>query len=208
MGRRRWGPGNCALGTSNDIFFYVGPFRYPSTACGILLSHSIESDHVDTAKATPFDSGGLVHRLGRPDADESVSTYLARRELPPDHRQYLSYTLTALFHSPEDYLEGTDPLHPSPLGLTGGDARAWTHEVRLPGRVMLWGNRHLQALFLKATVANDPNVEAMLTWCQRDGIDLIYLPSELPNELPNERDGGFTVLQRRCRRYLREKLNS
>ena len=73
---------------------------------------------------------------------------------------------------------------------------------------MLWGNLHLQALFLKATVANDPNVEAMLTWCQRDGIDLIYLPSELPNELPNERDGGFTVLQRRCRRYLREKLNS
>ena len=69
---------------------------------------------------------------------------------------------------------------------------------------MLWGNLHLQALFLKATVANDPNVEAMLTWCQRDGIDLIYLQ----NRLPNERDGGFTVLQRRCRRYLREKLNS
>lgn len=190
-----------ALGTSNDIFFSVGPFRYPSTACGILFSHSIESEHVDTAKATPFDSGGLVHRLGWPDADEPVSTYLARHELPAvDHRQYLSHTLTALFPSPKDYREGTDPLHPSPLGLTGGDARAWTHEVRLPGRVMLWGNLHLQALFLKATVANDPNVEAMLTWCQRDGIDVIYLPAE--------RDGDFTVLQRRCRQYLREKLYS
>ena len=109
MGRRRWGPGNCALGTSNDIFFYVGPFRYPSTACGILFSHSIESDHVDTAKATPFDSGGLVHRLGRPDADESVSTYLARRELPPDHRQYLSYTLTRSSTAQRTTLKGRIP---------------------------------------------------------------------------------------------------
>jgi hypothetical protein len=188
-----------ALGTQGDVFFYVAPFRYPNTACGILFAHTIESCYLDTAKATPFDSGALHQKLVRPDPNEPVTRFLARHEIPPvGHRRYLSHSLTVLFRDPGDYLDGIDPAYPSPIGLTGGDARAWTHEVRLPDQVRLLGNPHLQALFYKAELVNDPDVEAVLSWCQKEGIDCIALP-------PAD-EGDFQVLQRSCREYLMKKL--
>jgi hypothetical protein len=189
------------LGTNDDVFFYVAPFRYPHTTCGLLFAHSLEEQHTASAKATPFDSGGLIRHITRPDPSEPVCDFLSRHDMPAvDHRQYLGHSLTTLFNQPEDYLEGRPPQHPSPIGLTGGDERAWTHEVRLTHRVPLLGNPHLKAIFLANAIANDPDVEAVLTWSQQEGIDI--------NFLPGNRDGDFSTLQQACLRYLKRELYS
>ena len=121
------------LGTSDSVFFYAAPFRYPNTGCGLLYARSLEKDYESTGAATPFDSGGLRHKMVRPDPAEPVQAFLARHELPiPGHRRYLGHVMTALFEKPSDYVSGQDPRQPSPLGFTGGDERRWTHEVRIP----------------------------------------------------------------------------
>jgi hypothetical protein len=33
------------LGTAGSVFFFVSPFRYPSTSCGLLFAKSLESDY-------------------------------------------------------------------------------------------------------------------------------------------------------------------
>ena len=86
------------LGTSDTVFFYAAPFRYPNTGCGLLYARSLEKDYESTGAATPFDSGGLRHKMVRPDPAEPVQTFLARHELPiPGHRRYLGHVMTALF---------------------------------------------------------------------------------------------------------------
>jgi hypothetical protein len=162
------------LGTADSVFFYVSPFRYPNTGCGLLFAKTLESQHANDGVAAPFDSGGLLNVFTRPDPAEPPRDFLSRHELPiPEHRRYLGLSMGVLFDRPEDYVEGLDPRRPGPIGLTGGDRRRWTHEVRIPGRVFVFGG-HLQAVFAsRARVAADPDIEDLFQWCAEEGVDRI-----------------------------------
>lgn len=187
------------LGTSGFVFLYTGTFRYPGTSCGLLFAKSIEAQHTEDGEASPFDSGGLLCHLQRSDPDESPRSYLERHTLPlPRHRRYLGQCLSTLFAAPEDYLKD-GPIHPGPLGLTGGDARRWTHEVRIPECVQLRGP-HLQAVFVPVSLAG-PNsaIAPLLSWCLSEQVDVVaYQTDELEN---------FEVLRRVCLDYLRKNYN-
>jgi hypothetical protein len=187
------------LGTAGSVFFYVSPFRYPNTTCGFLFAKTLESHRSDDGVATPFDSGGLLGRFTRPDPAELPRAFLARHGLPiPEHRRYLGLSMAVLFNKPGDYFEGTDPLWPGPIGLTGGDHRRWTHEVRIPDRVFVRGS-HLQAVFSpRARVAADPEVEGLFQWCAREGVDRILF------DTPREND--FEALRQECLAYIRRQL--
>lgn len=196
-------PAGCdeaVLGTSNYVFFYTGPFRYPNSGCGLLFAQSLEVEQKDSGMATPFDSGGLLRHIARPDPAESVQSFLARHEMPiPEHRRYLAHVMTALFNSPNDYVEGISQCRSSPIGLSGGDERQWTHEVRIPERVQVQGSAHLQAVFApRARVAVNRPIRALFKWCQHENVDTILI------ETPKSDD--FQALQRTCLSYIRRKL--
>jgi hypothetical protein len=175
------------------------PFRYPNTTCGLLFAKSLESQHRDAGVATPFDSGGLMGIFVRPDPTEPLRDFLARHELPvPEHRRHLGLSMAVLFDKPGDYFEGADPLWPGPIGLTGGDHRRWTHEVRIPHRVFVRGG-HLQAVFATtAQVADDPPVRSLFQWCEGEGVDSIAFAAPRRND--------FEALQRECLGYIRQRL--
>jgi hypothetical protein len=181
------------------VFFYVSPFRYPNTTCGFLFAKSLESQHRDGGVATPFDSGGLKGIFVRPDPAEPPRDFLARHELPiPEHRRYLGLSMAVLFDKPWDYFEGTDPFWPGPIGLTGGDHRRWTHEVRTPDRVFVRGS-HLQAVFATtAQVARDRAVRRLFQWCEDEGVDSIAFAAPGWNV--------FEALREKCRDYIRQRL--
>jgi hypothetical protein len=193
-----------AMGTSGDVFFYLAPFRYPRTACGLLFSTTLENGHRDDGVGTPFDSGGLHRHLTRTNPSESARTFLERHELPiPQHRQYLAYSLQFLFGSPEDYIEGNEPLNPGPLGLAEGDTRGrppdprrWTHEVRLPDRVFV-RTGHLQAVFAPSYLvkARRP-IRDLFKWCDNEGVDTITFGH------PSGED--CSELRRQCLEYMRK----
>jgi hypothetical protein len=188
-----------ALGTSGQVFFYLAPFRYPQTSCGLLFSGTLELEETEKGVATPFDSGALHAHLKRPNPAESASDFLARHNLPiPDHRQYLESSLRLLFHFPEDYLCGVDPHNPGPLGLTGGDARRWTHEVRIPDRVFLHTN-HLQAVFAaRHVVAASRHIQTLFKWCASEGVDTVTFDQV--------KDREFVELEAQSLEYLRKRL--
>jgi hypothetical protein len=167
--------------------------------CGLLFAASLESAHAYEGAATPFDSGGLASVLARQDPAEPVRGFLARHELPaPGHRRYLGMSMDALFGKPEDYVEGTEPRWPGPIGLTGGDQRRWTHEVRIPDQVFVRGS-HLQAVFApRARVAADSHIEKLFQWCVGEGVDWVVF------ETPSRND--FEALRNECRAYIRRTL--
>ena len=187
------------LGTAGFVFLYAGTFRYPGTSCGLLFAKSLEAQYKDDGEASPFDSGGLLFHLQRPDPAESPRSYLQRHTLPlPGHRHYLGQCLSTLFAAPEDYLKG-GPIHSGPLGLTGGDARRWTHEVRIPECVQLRGP-HLQAVFVPVSSAG-PNsaITPLLSWCLAEQVDVVaYQTDDFDN---------FESLNRTCRDYLLTNYN-
>jgi len=187
------------LETAGSVFFYVSPFRYPSTGCGLLFAHSLELHHDDDGVATPFDSGGLLKKLIRRNPAESPQEFLSRHELPiPEHRRYLRQSMDTLFHRPEDYVEGSHPRWPGPIGLDGGDQRRWTHEVRIPDRVLVRSS-HLQAAFApRARVVANPAVEGLFQWCATEGVD--HISFDTP------RGDDFEALRRECLAYIRRKL--
>lgn len=195
-------PATCSevlLGTADSVFFYVSPFRFPHTGCGILFAHSLETHHCHAGVATPFDSGGLVRHVLRPDPSEPPRDFLSRHQLPiPDHRRYLCLSMDVLFGKPEDYVEGVNPHHPGPLGLTNGDQRQWTHEVRIRERVFIRGS-HLQAVFAtRARVVADPEIESLFQWCARERVDFIAFDTPRGND--------FEALRRECLAYIRRRL--
>ena len=187
------------MGTADSVFFYVAPFRYPNTNCGLLFAASLESERRDDGVATPFDSGWLTKSRARPQPAEPVRDFLARHELPvPEHRRYLGMSMDVLFEKPEDYVEGTEPRWPGPIGLTEGDQRRWTHEVRIPGRVFVRSS-HLQAAFApSARAADDGPIGRLFEWCVENSVDHIDF------EAPKEDD--FEGLRRECRAYIRRTL--
>jgi hypothetical protein len=165
-----------------------------------LFARTLEAEHEEEGIATPFDSGGLRHSsISRSNPAEPVLEFLTRHEVPvPDHRQYLGETMSMLFTNPSDYVEGLPSQISSPLGLTGGDERRWTHEVRIPQRVYLRG-AHLQAVFApRARVAADSHIESLFSWCRREGIDRILLDTP--------RSDDFRALQDACLSYMRREL--
>jgi len=164
------------LGTAGFVFFYLGPFRYPSTGSGLLFARSLEEDHGDDGVATPFDSGGLIEKFTRADPAEPPREFLSRHELPvPDHREYLGLSLGVLFAKPIDYLEGEEPRWPGPIGLaeeTGGGGRmrcvfrmGWS-----PGRAPASG-------FVAASRDADRRL-IVLEWCMAEGVD--WFPFDAP----------------------------
>ncbi|MCX6635816.1 MAG: hypothetical protein NT090_12165 [Acidobacteria bacterium] len=187
------------LGTADFVFFYVAPFSFLNTGCGLLFARTLEEYHRDDGVATPFDSGGLVNRVTRPDPAEPPHEFLARHELPvPDHREYLGVCLGTLFDSPMDYLQGSNPRWPGPIGLTGGDRRRWTHEVRIPREVFI-RTGHLQAVFApKSRVAADPEIGRLFEWCKSEGVDRIPFNAS--------RGDDFDTLRRVSVDYIRGKL--
>lgn len=187
------------LGTQDQVFFFVAPFRYPNTGCGLLFSRTLEEEAGAKGASTPFDSGGLIGKLGRPDSSEPVLDFFRRHELPtPAHRRHLAMSMSWLFDQPHDYIEGRGPNRPHPMGLTGGNGRRWTHEVRIPQRVNIQGS-HLEAVFAPAArIVQDPAIEALFDWCRREGVQRIIL------DTPREDD--FGALQRECLDYIRRRL--
>jgi hypothetical protein len=187
------------LGTADFVFFFAAPFRFPHTGCGLLFAASLESAHTDDGVAAPFDSGGLLKHLTWPNPAEPVLEFLLRHELPiPQHRRYLNMCMDVLFGRPEDYVEGTDPSLPGPIGLTGGDQRRWTHEVRIPEQVALRGS-HLQAVFApRARVAAEPKIERLFQWCASERVDWVVF------DTPRRDD--FEALWRMCLDYIRRTL--
>jgi hypothetical protein len=189
------------LGTDNDVFFFLAPFRYPGTNCGLLFKRSLEDLHSEQGSATPFDSGGIVDstKCRLQDATEPVLGFFERHQLTvPEHRSYLQLALSTLFAQPWDYIDGIDPQMPGPIGLTGGDARRWTHEVRIPVSVPV-DQRHLQALFVpKGIVNRDPEIERLDEWCREQSIDTVYFNS------PGL--GEFDAMRNLSIEYLRGRL--
>jgi hypothetical protein len=182
------------LGTANAVFLYAAPFRRPATGCGVLFAAGLETDYREEGLATPFDSGGLLHLFTRTDPAEAPAAFLARHELPlPDHRRYLEASLSLLFTTPLDYLHGNDPVWPGPIGLTGGDRRRWTHEVRLPDQIYL-RTGYLQAVFAPVSRVADPRIYGMLRWCEHSGVD--YVPFNA------SRGDDFETLKRECVDYI------
>jgi hypothetical protein len=187
------------LGTEDSIFFYAAPFRYPKSVCGFLFAASIEDERSHDGTASPFDSGGLVHKMVFPAEFASPADFLREHEFPiPGHRDYLSLSMDNLFDHPESYIEGRAPIIPGCLGLSDGDERMWTHEVRLPKRVALRG-RHLRAVFAhRALPGSNSEIEALFEWCATEDVDRVVFDGPAA--------GDFETLKRECISYLRKKL--
>jgi hypothetical protein len=185
------------MGTANAVFFYAAPFRYPQTSCGFLFLPSLESEYSETGVATPFDSGGLLRHFGRPDPAETAMAFMIRHELPlPQHREYLQASLHCLFTEPRDYIQGRDPQY-EPIGLTGGDRRRWTHEVRLPEQVFL-RTGYLQAIFVPISRVADPQIQTMVRWCEMQGVEY--------EAFQNSQEDDFEILKNACVDYIVRKL--
>ena len=164
------------LGTAHYVFFFAAPFRFPDTNCGLLFSTTLEKMAAG-AVATPFDSGSLDGVCQWRDKKLSMLEFLERHELPaPGHRSYLKRCMEVLFERPEDYVEGVDPTRPCCIGLTGGDQRRWTHEVRIPGQVELMGG-HLEAVFISDAVAKQSTIKSFLEKCEVERVHYFTFPS-------------------------------
>lgn len=191
------------LGTANSVFFFASPFRYPSSECGFLFRRDLEHQRHHDGNASPFDSGGLLNHFTRDDLAETPSSFLARHMLPiPAHRTLLSTSLERLFDTPEDYLGGSGKPKANPFGLRAddNDPRGWTHEVRIPHRVVVKGANHrLEAVFFVRGRHTDPRIKSYLSWCQTEKVP--YYSIDTP------RHGAFDALRRRCIAYVHEVVN-
>jgi hypothetical protein len=195
-GSLRPGCAEVLLGTTHSVFFYASPFRYPNTSCGLLFAVSLDTHHGNDGVAPPFDSGGLIKICVRHDPAEPPRESLSRHEMPiPEHRRYLALSMEILFHDPKDYIDGAEPRWPGPIGLTGGDQRRWTHEVRIRDPVFVRGS-NLQAVFAaRARVAAEPEIERLFQWREGESVDRIQFDTSAGSD--------FDALQRRCLDYIR-----
>ena len=146
------------LETTDDVFLYIGAFSYPGTECGFLFVPSIESGRQVDAIATPFDSGALASNKGitLPAHYTDGVTFVRDHEMPvSDYRSILSRVIADYTADPSNYLSEPDSFtcacgasREHPFGLSGGDCRAGTFEVRIPQRVPL-RPPHLRAVFVR-----------------------------------------------------------
>jgi hypothetical protein len=186
------------LGTAAFVFLYAAAFSFPSSGCGLLFAPTLEQQHSDNGFATAFDSGGLISVFQRPDMSEPPRDFFMRHEFPiSEHRSYLQSCLAALFSTPLDYFHGNPPQHPGPIGLTGGDCRRWSHEVRIPNEVVV-RSPHLQAVFIPRRLGLVPEIKHLVRWCESEGFDAIVYDAD--------RENDFAKLKRACVEYLRDQL--
>ncbi len=181
------------LGTADYVFCYAGPFAYPDTGCGFLFNVALETEYRDHSNVAPFDSGGLIRHFVRAIPGEPAVDFLRRHEMPaPEHREYLRESFEYLFAAPDDYVRSINPAWPGPIGLSGGDRRRWTHEVRFPNRISL--RNHLRAVFLPISRIADEPIAELLTWCEATDVD--YIPFNAC------RDDDFEKLLGACVDYI------
>lgn len=145
------------LDTADDVFFYLGAFAYPDTECGFLFLPALEENHPTDGVSTPFDSGALVSKVSPPPAYAGNPVGFVRdHELPVSaYRDVLGRVIAdysracgIYLHSPEAFKCECGIAREHPFGITGGDRRAATFEVRIPKRVPLTPP-HLHAVFVR-----------------------------------------------------------
>ena len=164
------------LGTADAVFTFAGPLRYPGV-CGLLFAPSVETT-APAARATPFDSGGLVSQFFPHEAPEYRRDFLARHQLPvPGYRSYLELVLVTLFAEPARYLDG-GPDHRGPIGLSGGDARRWTFEVAFPSELSI--QSRLLAAFVPFAVATTTWASPWIEQMAADGVTLRFYRADPP----------------------------
>lgn len=196
-------PPDCAeacLGTTGYVFFYVGAFRYPGTACGFLFRPSLEQANQTDGCASPFDSGALHKHLTLPAGTSTPKDFHARHELPiPEHRELLALFLDLCFSSPSEYVNFTTGAHPvaSPYGITGGDFRQFTHEVRIPDQVAIRSD-HLEAAFVAGRVTQHPEIEDLAHWCLTNNVE--YRAISHPGK------ADFNRLRQEAINYINQKI--
>ena len=191
------------LETTDDVFLYVGAFEYPATECGFLFLPSIEDSHQQTGISTPFDSGALAttRYVKQPDHYPDGPACVRDHELPvSDYRKLLGTVIHTHSRSPDEFLANPADFscfcgvpRPHPFGLSGGDNRAATFEVRIPGRVPL-KPPHLRAVFVPDGIV-PPELSALFA----SGVDVVrYTPID---------DGNyFLALRNACIEFILEYI--
>jgi hypothetical protein len=146
-----------ALDTADDVFFYLGAFAYPDTECGFLFLPALEENYQSDGVSTPFDSGALVNKVSPPPGYAGTRIDFVRaHEMPvSDYRELLGRVIAdysraceAYLQTPEEFRCACGASRNHPFGLTGGDHRAATFEVRIPKRVPL-SHPYLHAVFVR-----------------------------------------------------------
>jgi hypothetical protein len=165
------------LGGSNEICFYLGSAAFPNNEFGLLFSNHFADafEALNTASATPFDSGGCVSRYTLPPDTEPIAHVRAHKMPVPECREYLGDLLATYFEVPAAYLAGrpfTCPGCLKPLADPHGmpdyeDGLVRMHEVRIPTRV------DLEFPSLIAIFAPQGNIQPYLAPLIASGVDLI-----------------------------------
>ncbi len=197
------GAAEAKLDTVDDVFLYAGAFSYPATECGFLFVPSVEVDHRNDGVATPFDSGALASMsvVQAPTPCQDGVAFVRDHELPvSDYRGLLASIIADYSRSAEAYLDRPDDfacacgtLRGHPFGLTGGDRRAATFEVRIPQRVPLQ-SPHLRAVFVRKGFA-----VAGLHQLFAQGISIVCYEAD-------EGSDFFHALRTTCISFIQEHL--
>ncbi len=188
------------LGTDTSVFFFLAPFSYPNTQCGILFKKELQKAYKSKSNASPFDSGGLINHFKLP-IGIAPKDFLNRHLLPvPGHEELLETSLVYLFKDPKDYIFGEDPLHSGPVTLTGGDRRRWTHEVRIASPIPVYEPTGIEAVFLMKDRLTDPEIENFLTYCKTHGILRIRFDAPF--------DQAFDTMKKLCISYIEDKIGA
>jgi hypothetical protein len=137
----------------------------------LFFKPELETNFAGTAVSTPFDSGGVFTHLRPSDRREDQIAFVRQHEMPvPEYRDYFQRSLTILFASPWNYIDGTGPDFAGPISTDGGDARRWTFEVRFRKELSLTGV--LRGVILPVALAVTLTSE-IAVW-RRAGVDVRY----------------------------------
>lgn len=167
-------PAQKFAGTANDVFFYVGAPMKKERPGIIAFRSTIETD---SARATPWDSGGLHARRGAkqwPDeADRKI--LVQRRTMPaPTYRRALATTLMLRFGGDaQNYLRSNITNPTDPDSIYDGTLESFTYEVRLPNKV------DIQVPELAFAAVNEDYMNRGLhdfkTWCGDHGVPFVVV---------------------------------
>ena len=185
------------LGTESFVFLFAGPFRFGPSSCGFLFRVDMETDRVSEGEASPFDSGGLINVFSG--IEGTPKDFLDRHRLPPvGHRKYLEGKLSAFFDEPIWYVEAVPPdgLRDPVVGLRGGDARRWTHEVRLKDQLDI--HDPLEAVFYSKSNVGIDLVADFLIECRGRGV---YIEA-----FEASREQEYDVMLRCCCDYIKGRV--
>lgn len=146
------------LGTTNDVFVYLGAPAFPKREFAFVFRYSLTESGNSRGVATPFDSGGCAGHFGLP-AGTHVE-FVRKHELPvPECRDYLAVMLGHCFASVESYLSGFPYFQCPGCGASLADPHGLNrsstsqdygldrmHEVRIEGKIVL--DPHLAAVIV------------------------------------------------------------